>query len=323
MTRGRRRAGVAELADALDLGSSDASRGGSSPSARTNRTRARHRCLADTAQRDQSADRAFHADHRNQRHRPEARVQGRHSRRCAPGPGGDAPQGAGRADPDAGLPPGQGAAAAPEAALREVGDGRGAGEVGAGRFDPAADRAQSAPGRAAEGRDRQVRERPGPGVQRRDGSDPGDHAGRFQDAQAGAHGRRRAGKRDRGKPAAPRQAPAQAGARCRRSCGAVGRRRGDRLRRPRRRHGVRGRQGRGFPPGARLRHVHPRLRGSAHRPQEERDQGGVGHVPGGVRQQGTGGQAGRVRRDGEAGQPAQGPADRRRDGQGAGRGGSR
>src|SRR5262245_24911774 len=34
----RRQAGVAELADALDLGSSDASRGGSSPSARTNWT---------------------------------------------------------------------------------------------------------------------------------------------------------------------------------------------------------------------------------------------------------------------------------------------
>ena len=31
-----KRAGVAELVDALDLGSSDASRGGSSPSARTN-----------------------------------------------------------------------------------------------------------------------------------------------------------------------------------------------------------------------------------------------------------------------------------------------
>src|SRR5688500_8290975 len=33
--RGALRAGVAELVDALDLGSSDASRGGSSPSART------------------------------------------------------------------------------------------------------------------------------------------------------------------------------------------------------------------------------------------------------------------------------------------------
>jgi hypothetical protein len=40
---------VAELVDALDLGSSDASRGGSSPSARTNRTVATHRCFAEPA----------------------------------------------------------------------------------------------------------------------------------------------------------------------------------------------------------------------------------------------------------------------------------
>ena len=68
----RIRAGVAELADALDLGSSDASRGGSSPSARTRPpSRPRMSPLGQAV--------AANADHRDQRRRAEARIH-RHRR---------------------------------------------------------------------------------------------------------------------------------------------------------------------------------------------------------------------------------------------------
>src|SRR5260370_25548546 len=73
-----RRAGVAELADALDLGSSDLGRGGSNPPARTT-PETDQQCglpiIAAPYQRTAEQD----ADHRDQRRRPEARVY-RHRR---------------------------------------------------------------------------------------------------------------------------------------------------------------------------------------------------------------------------------------------------
>ena len=307
---------MAELVDALDLGSSDESRGGSNPSARTTpgpavcdpkwppsvRTRSTHcqngggRSRPDGEEVEllfidnvRSSYGSAHASHRNLHRRPQARVPRRRAGERSLGSGHRPP------DPDEGsgqnqrLSAGQGAGRPSQARLRPRGDGRDHRAAGARdqRQDRLRSRAQARDGSqdhddGGQGRDRERhrgQDRSRLHGRRRGGA--ADHARRLQVGQARAG--HRAGVRPGGRRRAAEDRDAEPPV-CGEGGGKHGRERGpgdDLIRRLDRRRAVRRRApATTFPITLGSGHVHSRLRGPAHRHRARRKPHGQRHLPG-------------------------------------------
>ncbi|CAA9249837.1 MAG: Cell division trigger factor, partial [uncultured Acetobacteraceae bacterium] len=238
----------------------------------------------------------------------------RHHRRAR-----EAPRPARQGTPLARFPSGQDPPAGRAAALRPVGDGRGAGKFGERRHPTGRVRPRPPPRAAAEDRAGELRRRHRPRIQGRDGGDARSADARFRRHRTGA-AEGGAGRRADGQGAVRhRPAQPQAGRHHGRAPGRGGRDRRLRFRGP---DGDGRRAGRALPRRLRQRHadrggrrgLHPRLHRAARRHPSRRNPPGRCDLPGRVRGAGAGRQGGAVRGDVQGAQ-APGPArDRRRDG---------